>query len=116
MSLQRLFVLNPATDMTGNHSFTIFIAGASAVGPLVASVVFQYSPPPRNWVDSMWICAALAAFNVFLLIVTLPESGYHREEGAAATGSGIQNIDLRGPGLQGGSSDAKKTAIAEAQE
>ncbi|KAI6305332.1 hypothetical protein MCOR34_008633 [Pyricularia oryzae] len=64
----------------------------------------------------MWVCAALAAFNVFLLIVTLPESGYHREEAAAPTGSGIQNIDLRGPGLQGGSSDAKNTATAEAQE
>ncbi|KAI7910019.1 hypothetical protein M0657_010586 [Pyricularia oryzae] len=59
--------------MTGNHSFTIFIAGASA-------------------------------------------SGYHREEAAAANGGGMQNIDLRGPGSQGGSSDAKKTATAEAQE
>lgn len=64
----------------------------------------------------MWICAALAGFNVDLLIVTLPESSYHREKTAAATGSGMQNIDLRGPGSQGGSSDAKKTATAEAQE
>ncbi|KAH8838749.1 hypothetical protein MCOR22_010326 [Pyricularia oryzae] len=75
--MQRLFVLNPATDMTGNHSFTIFIAGASAVGPLVA---------------------------------------YHCEETAAANGGGIQNTDARGPGSQAGSSDAKKTATAEAQE
>ncbi|ELQ35324.1 hypothetical protein MGG_14192 [Pyricularia oryzae 70-15] len=71
---------------------------------------------PRNWVDYMWICAALAGFHVDLLIVTLPESGYHREEAAAANGGGMQNIDLRGPGSQGGSSDAKKTATAEAQE
>ncbi|QBZ65479.1 hypothetical protein PoMZ_12440 [Pyricularia oryzae] len=59
--------------MTGNHSFTIFIAGASA-------------------------------------------SSYHCEETAAANGGGIQNTDARGPGSQAGSSDAKKTATAEAQE
>ncbi|KAI6265588.1 hypothetical protein MCOR27_011353 [Pyricularia oryzae] len=64
----------------------------------------------------MWICAALAGFNVDLLIVTLPESSYHCEETAAANGGGIQNTDARGPGSQAGSSDAKKTATAEAQE
>ncbi|KAI6356227.1 hypothetical protein MCOR25_007917 [Pyricularia grisea] len=95
--------------------FTILIAGASAVGPLVASFIVQYSP--GTWVDYMWVCVALAAFNVVLLIFALPESNYHREKPEAAdNGVETQDIEIREPKSQAGSTDAEKVDSVEVQE
>ncbi|TLS29317.1 hypothetical protein PpBr36_00008 [Pyricularia pennisetigena] len=94
--------------------FTILIAGASAVGPLVAAFIVQYSP--GTWVDYMWVCVALAAFNVVLLVFTLPESSYSREEAEAIQGVEIRDVHVAEPGSKAGSSDAEKPVTSEAQE
>ena len=62
--------------MNNLYRYVILISGGSAVGPLIASYMVQYSP--GNWRDYMWLCAALAGFNLILLILFYPESNFHR--------------------------------------
>jgi ABC-type microcin C transport system permease subunit YejE len=58
--------------------YTLLIAGATAVGPLVASFIVQYSQ--GGWVDYMWVCAALAGANTLAIFLFYPESNFNRPE------------------------------------
>ncbi|KAJ8118507.1 hypothetical protein OPT61_g524 [Boeremia exigua] len=70
-----------ATMMSG---YTILIASATAIGPLVASFIVQYSS--GTWVDYMWVCAALAGVNMVAIFFAYPESNFRRHE------SGSQHV------------------------
>ncbi|KAF2999652.1 hypothetical protein E8E13_000105 [Curvularia kusanoi] len=58
--------------------YTMLISSATALGPIVASFVVQYSG--RAWVDYMWVCAALAGVNMIAIFLLYPESNFHRPE------------------------------------
>lgn len=57
-------------------SYTILIAGATAIGPLTASFIVQYSS--GTWVDYMWVCVALAGINLVAIFLAYPESNFDR--------------------------------------
>lgn len=58
--------------------YTLLIASATAIGPLLASFITQYSP--GSWRDYVWVCAALAGANALAIYLVYPESNYQREE------------------------------------
>lgn len=58
--------------------YTVLISGATAIGPLIASFIVQYSP--GGWRDYIWVCAALAGANLFAIFFLYPESNFHRPE------------------------------------
>ncbi|SPO07008.1 related to MFS transporter [Cephalotrichum gorgonifer] len=74
------FLHERATMMSG---YTILISGSSAMGPLIASFVVQYST--GGWIDFAWVCMALSGLNLVLLWLFYPESNFHRPE-AEVTG------------------------------
>ncbi|KAJ5037142.1 hypothetical protein J3E74DRAFT_431473 [Bipolaris maydis] len=49
---------------------------ATAIGPLVAAFIVQYSP--GSWVDYVWVCAALAGANLVAIYLPCPESNFVR--------------------------------------
>ena len=49
---------------------------ATAIGPLIAAFIVQYSP--GKWVDYMWVCAALAGANLVAIYLLYPESNFVR--------------------------------------
>lgn len=56
--------------------YVIFTASSTALGPLIAGYIVQYSA--GTWRDYVWVSAALAGFNLILLILLYPESNFHR--------------------------------------
>ncbi len=62
------------------RSYTILASGATAVGPLLASVMVQYSP--GRYVDFIWLSTALSGFNVLAMFLFFPDSTYHRPDDA----------------------------------
>lgn len=58
--------------------YTIFITTGSAIGPLIASLIVQYST--GTWRTYVWTCAALAGFNTIFLFLCFPESNFDRSE------------------------------------
>lgn len=58
--------------------YTILAASASAVGPLLASYIVEYSP--GSWVDYVWVCAGLAGANAIAIYLFYPESNFCRLE------------------------------------
>lgn len=58
--------------------YTILISSASAIGPLLASFIVQYSR--GGWVDYVWVCAALAGANTAAIYLLYPESNFNRPE------------------------------------
>lgn len=61
-------------------SYTILISSATAIGPLVASFIVQYSI--GGWVDYMWVCVALAGVNLAAIFFLYPESNFRRPGGS----------------------------------
>jgi MFS family permease len=55
--------------------YVIFTTGGTAVGPLIAGYMEQYTGSWRNFV---WLSAALAGFNALLLLATFPEPNFRR--------------------------------------
>jgi hypothetical protein len=64
------------TWLTLISSFVLLISSATAIGPLVAAYMVQYSP--GTWRDYVWVSAALAGFNLVVMIIFYPESNFHR--------------------------------------
>ncbi|KAK7183732.1 hypothetical protein PSPO01_10068 [Paraphaeosphaeria sporulosa] len=58
-------------------AYTLLISSATAIGPLLASFITQYSP--GSWRDYVWVCAALAGANALVIYLVCPESNYNRE-------------------------------------
>ncbi|KAH7083974.1 MFS transporter [Paraphoma chrysanthemicola] len=58
--------------------YTILISSATAIGPLVASYIIEYSP--GGWRDYVWVCAALAGANFVAIYLCYPESNFNRPE------------------------------------
>ncbi|KAL3482686.1 major facilitator superfamily domain-containing protein [Aspergillus germanicus] len=58
--------------------YVTLVAGGSAVGPLVAGFMVEYTPD--TWRSFVWLCFALAMFNLVLLIFLAPESNFKRLE------------------------------------
>ncbi|KFZ24527.1 hypothetical protein V502_00993 [Pseudogymnoascus sp. VKM F-4520 (FW-2644)] len=56
--------------------YVVLISSATALGPLIASYMVQYSL--GTWRDFVWLSAALAGFNLILLILFYPESNFRR--------------------------------------
>ncbi|KAF2496528.1 MFS transporter [Lophium mytilinum] len=56
--------------------YTILVSSATAIGPLVASFIVQYSR--GGWVDYVWVCAALAGANTVAIYFLYPESNFNR--------------------------------------
>ncbi|KAK3898367.1 major facilitator superfamily domain-containing protein [Staphylotrichum tortipilum] len=71
------FLHERAAMMAG---YTIFASGATAVGPLLASVMLQYSP--GGYVDFIWLSTALSGFNVLVMFLFFPDSTYRRPDDA----------------------------------
>ncbi|EUC41479.1 hypothetical protein COCMIDRAFT_8830 [Bipolaris oryzae ATCC 44560] len=69
------FLHERAAMMSG---YTILVSIATAVGPLVAAFIVQYSP--GSWVDYVWVCAALAGANLVAIYLLYPESNFIRPE------------------------------------
>ncbi|KAJ4310731.1 hypothetical protein N0V94_008305 [Neodidymelliopsis sp. IMI 364377] len=59
-------------------SYTILVSTATAIGPLIASFMVQYSP--GGWIDYVWVCAALAGANLVAIYLFYPESNFIRPE------------------------------------
>lgn len=57
-------------------SYTILVSGATAIGPLCASFIVQYSP--GGWIDYIWVCMALAGANCVGVFLFYPESNFRR--------------------------------------
>lgn len=68
-------------------SYVIFTASSTALGPLIAGYVVQYSP--GTWRDYVWVSAALAGFNLILVILFYPESNFHRPHVAISNHSAM---------------------------
>lgn len=85
------------------NRYVVLISSATALGPLIASYMVQYSP--GTWRDFIWLSAALAGFNLILLILFYPESNFRRpplptgfghyseESQKAANGYGNENSE-----------------------
>ncbi|KAI5241796.1 MFS general substrate transporter [Aureobasidium subglaciale] len=69
-----LFFLHERASMMS--IYIIFTTSATALGPLIAGYMVQYSK--GSWRDYVWLCAALAGFNLLLLIFLYPESNFNR--------------------------------------
>lgn len=82
------------------HRYTLLIASATAIGPLIASFITQYSP--GSWRDYVWVCAALAGANALAIYLVYPESNYDR--GGVPTNHiselGAQRIEEAGGGME----------------
>ncbi|KAL2844129.1 major facilitator superfamily domain-containing protein [Aspergillus pseudoustus] len=63
--------------------YATLIAGGSAVGPLVAGFMVEYTQD--TWRSFVWFCFALAMFNLVLLIFLAPESNFERPEPSTPT-------------------------------
>ena len=62
--------------MFGVARYVILISSGSAVGPLIAG--FMIENTPETWRDFVWLCAALAGFNLLTIFFLYPESSYNR--------------------------------------
>ncbi|RHZ45161.1 uncharacterized protein CDV56_103435 [Aspergillus thermomutatus] len=69
------FVHERATMMA---IYVVLISGGSAVGPLVGGFMVQYTSD--TWRSFVWLCFALAIFNVVLLVFLFPECNFERPE------------------------------------
>ncbi|TKA49867.1 hypothetical protein B0A49_12905 [Cryomyces minteri] len=69
-----LFFLHERAGMMS--IYVIFTASSTALGPLIAGYIVQYAP--GTWRDYVWVSAALAGFNLVVLILLYPESNFHR--------------------------------------
>lgn len=54
----------------------MLITSSTAIGPLIASFVVQYSS--NTWRTFIWACAALAGANVVAVFLFFPESNFQR--------------------------------------
>tara|TARA_R110002003_G_scaffold502_11_gene20124 strand:- start:10033 stop:10479 length:447 start_codon:yes stop_codon:yes gene_type:complete len=54
------------------------ISSATAIGPLLASFIIEYSS--GGWRDYIWVCAALAGANLVAIYLLYPESNFSRPE------------------------------------
>ncbi|KAH7357401.1 putative MFS transporter [Pyrenochaeta sp. MPI-SDFR-AT-0127] len=59
-------------------AYTILASSATAIGPLLASFIIEYSR--GGWVDYAWVCAALAGANTVAIYLLYPESNFNRVE------------------------------------
>ncbi|KAJ4286512.1 hypothetical protein N0V90_013212 [Kalmusia sp. IMI 367209] len=59
-------------------AYTILIASATAIGPLLGSFIVQYSP--GTWRDFVWVCAGLSGANLVAIFCVYPESNFHRPD------------------------------------
>jgi hypothetical protein len=84
--------------LTSFTRYTLLIAGATAVGPLVASFIVQYSR--GGWVDYMWVCAALAGANTLAIFLFYPESNFNRPEEPRPTNVEPADQDSVGSDIQ----------------
>ncbi|KAI5200549.1 hypothetical protein E4T39_05703 [Aureobasidium subglaciale] len=57
-------------------SYVVLVAGATAVGPLLASFIIEYSP--ETWHTFSWVCAGIAGFNLLAVYFLYPESSFVR--------------------------------------
>ncbi|KAF2801514.1 MFS transporter [Mytilinidion resinicola] len=69
------FLHEHAAMMSG---YTILVSSSTAIGPLIASFIVQYSR--GGWVDYVWVCAALAGVNTVGIYFLYPESNFNRPE------------------------------------
>ncbi|KAF2032571.1 putative MFS transporter [Setomelanomma holmii] len=91
------FLHERAAMMSG---YTILISGATAIGPLCASFIVEYSR--GGWVDFIWVCAALAGANIVAIYLLYPESNFTRPNVP------VQHVPLPGtqsPGCEGEKGD-----------
>lgn len=65
----------------------VLTASATALGPLIAGYVVQYSV--GTWRDYIWVSAALAGFNLVVVILFYPESNFHRPHVAVESHSEV---------------------------
>lgn len=56
--------------------YTILTSSATAIGPLIAAIILQYTT--GNWRAYIWVCAALAGSNMLAIFVQYPESNFYR--------------------------------------
>ncbi|KAJ9136833.1 Aldehyde dehydrogenase [Pleurostoma richardsiae] len=56
--------------------YVMLISSGSAVGPLIGGFMVQSSP--GTWRDFVWLCAALAGFNLLAIFFLYPESSFIR--------------------------------------
>ncbi|KAH6983965.1 MFS transporter [Ilyonectria destructans] len=61
---------------TAMSIYVVLISAGSAVGPLVAGFMVEYSP--GAWRDFVWLCAALAGFDLLAIFFLYPESSFSR--------------------------------------
>lgn len=59
-------------------SYVILISGGSAVGPLIGGFMVQYTS--NTWRSFVWLCLAVAVFNILLLVFLFPESNFQRPD------------------------------------
>ncbi|KAH6852790.1 hypothetical protein AA0119_g11412 [Alternaria tenuissima] len=71
-----VFFLHERASMMS--AYTILVSSATAIGPLLASFIIQYSR--GGWVDYIWVCAALAGANTLAIYLLYPESTFERPE------------------------------------
>ncbi|KAJ4347359.1 uncharacterized protein N0V89_011300 [Didymosphaeria variabile] len=57
-------------------AYSLLISSATAIGPLLASFITEYSP--GSWRDYIWVCAALAGANSLAIFLFYPESNFNR--------------------------------------
>ncbi|KAM6504577.1 hypothetical protein FSOLCH5_015319 [Fusarium solani] len=94
--------------------YVIFISSGSAVGPLVGG--FMVEDSPHGWRDLVWLCAAIAGFDLLAIFFFYPESSFNRPP-LPDTQSTSHNITERDPSKENmeGSAHGVET-IAESLE
>ncbi|KAJ5813309.1 Major facilitator superfamily domain general substrate transporter [Penicillium pulvis] len=58
--------------------YVIMISGGSAIGPLIAGFMVQFTA--QTWRSYFWLCVGLAVANLALLVFFCPESNFRRPE------------------------------------
>ncbi|OQD66480.1 hypothetical protein PENPOL_c004G00574 [Penicillium polonicum] len=71
-----LFFLNERATMMS--IYVILISGGTAIGPLIAGYMVQYTA--QTWRSYFWLCTGLAAANLALLFFICPESNFRRPD------------------------------------
>ncbi|KAJ4253434.1 hypothetical protein NW762_010592 [Fusarium torreyae] len=56
--------------------YVIFISSGSAVGPLIGG--FMVENGSQGWRNFVWLCAAIAGFDLFAIFIFYPESSFNR--------------------------------------
>lgn len=91
--------------------YVVMTAGATAIGPLIASFMVAYLP--GTWSDFSWLCMALAFFCFWMMFFFFPESNFHRPSDPLDQ-SGHSQDASQGEGLKDEPSSIHKEAGAEA--